>query len=68
MCLHKKEKDMAIKKVGGGQTHWLADHHLASYRLGQIGGAPPLPYKYPLSVKVDTHTIFWRYHLQSTLS
>jgi hypothetical protein len=45
---------MAVEKVGGGQTHWLASHvarpagcHLASYHLGQVGGAPQWPYKYP---------------------
>jgi hypothetical protein len=38
---------MAVEKVGGGQAHWLAGHHFASYRLGQVGGAPPWPYKYP---------------------
>jgi hypothetical protein len=45
---------MAVEKVGGGRTHWLADHmarpaghHLVNYYLGQVGGAPPLPYKHP---------------------
>jgi hypothetical protein len=45
---------MAVEKVSGGQTHWsashvarLADHHIASYHLEQVGGAPPRPYKYP---------------------
>jgi hypothetical protein len=40
--------------VGGGQNHWpvglvprLASRHLVSYCLGQVGGAPPWPYKYP---------------------
>jgi hypothetical protein len=53
---------MAVEKVGGGRTHWSADHvarsagyHLMSYCLGQVGGVPPWPYEYPLSVKVDTH-------------
>jgi hypothetical protein len=66
---------MAMEKVGGGQTHWSAGHvarpvghHLVSYHLGQVGGAPPWPYKYPLPVKVDTHTTFWIFHLQSSLS
>jgi hypothetical protein len=54
---------MVVEKVGGGQTHWpaghvdrSASHHLASYHLGQVGGAPPWPYQYPLLVKIDTHT------------
>jgi hypothetical protein len=45
---------MAVEKVSGGRTHWLtghvaipADYHLVSYHLGQVGGAPPWPYKYP---------------------
>jgi hypothetical protein len=44
---------MAVEKVSGGQIHWLADHvarpaghHLVSYRLGQVSGAPPWRYKY----------------------
>jgi hypothetical protein len=48
-CLHE-----TVKKVGGGQTHWLAGHvawppghRLVSYHLDQVGGAPPRPYKYP---------------------
>jgi hypothetical protein len=68
---------MAVEKVSGGQTHWLADHvarpadhHLASYHLDEVGGAPPWTYKYPLPVKVNTHThtTCWRFHLQSSLS
>jgi hypothetical protein len=59
---------MAVEKVSGGRTHWLtgnvaipADYHLVSYHLGQVGGAPPWPYKYiPLPVKVDTHTPHFR--------
>jgi hypothetical protein len=63
-CLHKKGKTMTVEKVGGGQTHWPPGHvarpvgrHLVSYRIGQVGGAPPWPDKYPRppSVKVDTH-------------
>jgi hypothetical protein len=53
-CLHEKEKAMAVEKVGGGRTHWSvghmamsASHHMASYYLSQVGGAPPWPYKYP---------------------
>jgi hypothetical protein len=52
-CLHEKGKDKAVKKVGGGRTHWPASHiawppghHLVSYHLDQVGGAPPRPYKY----------------------
>jgi hypothetical protein len=63
-CLHKKGKTMVVEKVCGGQTHWSAGHvarpagcHLVSYHLGQVSGAPPWPYKYPLPVKVDTHNI-----------
>jgi hypothetical protein len=55
-CLHEKGKAKAVKKVGGGRTHWLAshmawlpNHHLVSYHLSQVGGAPPRPYKYPPS-------------------
>jgi hypothetical protein len=33
-----------------------AGHHLASYRLYQVGGAPPQPYKYPSLVEIRTHT------------
>jgi hypothetical protein len=62
MCLHEKVKAMAVDKVSGGRTHWpagnvaqLASRLLASYGLGQVGGAPPWPNKYPLPVKVDTH-------------
>jgi hypothetical protein len=47
---------MAVEKVGGGQTHWSADHvarsagcHLANYLLDQVGGAHPCPYKYPFT-------------------
>jgi hypothetical protein len=39
---------MVVEKVGGGRTHWLvgnmarlADHHLVSYHLSQVGGALP---------------------------
>jgi hypothetical protein len=56
---------MVVEKVDGGQTHWPvghvarpAGHHLVSYHLGRVGEAPPWPYKYPLPVKVDTHTTF----------
>jgi hypothetical protein len=45
---------MAVEKVGGGRIHWPAGHvtrpagrHLVCYPLGQVGGAPPWPYKYP---------------------
>jgi hypothetical protein len=54
MCLDEKGKAMAVEKVGGGQTHWpagdvarLAYHHLVSYHLDQVSGAPPWHYKYP---------------------
>jgi hypothetical protein len=36
-----------------------ADHHLASYRIGQVGGAPPRRYKYPSTGRnQNTHHIF----------
>jgi hypothetical protein len=74
-CLHEKGKAKAVKKVGEGQTHWPTghvawppSHHLVSYSLGQVSGAPPQPYKYPLPVEMKTHTSFWRFHLQSSHS
>jgi hypothetical protein len=70
MCLHEKGKAKAAEKVVGGLSTWLvghvawsADRHMVSYRLGQVGGAPPQPYKYPLLVEIRTHTTFWRFHL-----
>jgi hypothetical protein len=66
---------MVVEKVGGGQTHWpaghvarSADHHLTSYRLDHVSEAPTWPYKYPLQVKVDTHTTFCTFHMQNSLS
>jgi hypothetical protein len=54
MCLHEKGKAMAVEEVVGARSHWPTDHmarlagrHLVSYRLGQVGGAPLWPYKYP---------------------
>jgi hypothetical protein len=55
---------MVVEKVGGGQTHWPADHvarlasrHLVSYHLGQVVGAPPSLYKYsPTGESRHTHT------------
>jgi hypothetical protein len=48
---------------GGRHSTRLASHvarptsrHLASYRVGQVDGAPPQPYKYPPPVKIRTHT------------
>jgi hypothetical protein len=45
---------MAVEKVSGACTQRSASHvarpagcHMASYCLGQVGGAPPWPYKYP---------------------
>jgi hypothetical protein len=65
---------MAMEKVGGGQTHWSAGHvprpvgrHLVSYHLGQVGGAPPWPYKNPLPVKVDPHTPHFGYSTYKAL-
>jgi hypothetical protein len=64
-CLHKKEKAKAVEKVGGGRTTWLIDHmarpashHLASYRLNQVGNPSMDPYKYPsTSGNQKTHHI-----------
>jgi hypothetical protein len=63
--LHEKGKAKAVKKGSGGQTHWPPGHvawpsihYLVSYRLGQVGGAPPRPYKYPTtSGNQNTHHI-----------
>jgi hypothetical protein len=62
-CLHEKGKAKVVKKVSGGRTHWsaghvawLPSHHMVSYHLGQVSGAPPWPYKYPLRVEIRTHT------------
>jgi hypothetical protein len=35
---------------------WPADRQLASYCLGQVGGAPQRPNKYPPPVEIRTHT------------
>jgi hypothetical protein len=67
--LHKEEKPESVEKVDGGRstrpighTAWPPDHHLALNWLIQIGGDPIRPYKYPLVVKIDTHTPhFWDY-------
>jgi hypothetical protein len=65
---------MVVEKVGGGRTYWPighmarpTGHHMESYRLGQVGGAPPGPYKYPLTSEnrhTHTHTTFWRFNLK----
>jgi hypothetical protein len=52
-------------KVGGGQTPWLTrhmarppSHHLACYRLNQVGNPSLNPHKYPLLVEIKTtHSI-----------
>jgi hypothetical protein len=49
---------MAVEKVGGGRTHWPTGPVELSHG----------PINIPLPVKVDTHTTFWRFHLQSSLS
>jgi hypothetical protein len=48
-------------KIGGGRTPWLsghvarpAGHHLASYRLNQVGNPSLDPYKYLLPVEIKT--------------
>jgi hypothetical protein len=33
-------------KVGGGRTPWSVGHHLACYRLNQVGNPSLDPYKY----------------------
>jgi hypothetical protein len=49
---------------GGSHSTRPADHvprtvgcHLVSYLLGQVGGAPPQPYKYPPPVEIRTYII-----------
>jgi hypothetical protein len=39
-------------KVGGGQSPWPAGHHLACYRLNQVGNPSLDPFKYPLPVEI----------------
>jgi hypothetical protein len=64
-CLHEKGKTKVVEKVGGGRTTWPADHvakpaghHLASYRLNQVGNPSLDPYKYPsTSENQNTHHI-----------
>jgi hypothetical protein len=75
MCLHEKGKAKAVEKVGGGGIMWSASHmarpaghHLASYQLNQVGNPSLDLHKYPLPVEIRTHTIFWRFHLQSSHS
>jgi hypothetical protein len=49
LCGHVSTQEgeaKAVKKVSGGQTHWPPGHYMASYHLGQVGGAPLRPYKY----------------------
>jgi hypothetical protein len=54
MCLHEKGKAKAVEKICGGQITWptghvvrLVGHHLASYRLNEVGNPSLDPYKYP---------------------
>jgi hypothetical protein len=57
-CLHEKGEAKAVEKFGGGRTTWLADHHLASYRLNQVGNPSLNPYKYPsIGGNQSTHHI-----------
>jgi hypothetical protein len=53
-CLHEKGKAKAVEEVSGGRATWPAghvarpaDHHLASYRLNQVGNPSLDPYKCP---------------------
>jgi hypothetical protein len=39
-----------------GHVAWSVNRHLVSYRLSQVIGAPPQPYKYPCLVEIRTHT------------
>jgi hypothetical protein len=61
MHLHKEEKADSVEKVSGGHSSRPADHvawppdlHVAPNRPLQVGGGLIHPYKYPLTVKVDT--------------
>jgi hypothetical protein len=63
MCLHAKRKAKVVEKGCGshstqpaGHVARPAGHHLASYRLDQVGGAPLRSYKYPPLVEIRTHT------------
>jgi hypothetical protein len=54
MYLHEKGKATAVEKVSGGLSTrqadcmaWPVGRHLVNYRLDQVGGALPHPYKYP---------------------
>jgi hypothetical protein len=46
----------------------LASHHLASYILSQVGGAPSRPYKYPLWWKSEHTHHYMEIPLQSSHS
>jgi hypothetical protein len=60
-CVYMREEESQ-----GARSHstWPDRHmarpnscHLVSYCLGQVGGAPPRPYKYhPPPVEIKTHT------------
>jgi hypothetical protein len=62
MCLHEKRKAKVVEKRRwklfhqAGHVAWSVSHHLVSYRLSQVIGAPPQPYKYPCLVEIRTHT------------
>jgi hypothetical protein len=63
MCLHKKRKAKVVEKGGGSHSTWPASHkfgpashHLVSYHLGRVSGAPPWPHKYHPPVEIRTQT------------
>jgi hypothetical protein len=45
-------------KVGGGQTPWPTHHHMACYRLNQVGNPSLDPYKYPLTGGNQNNTLY----------
>jgi hypothetical protein len=55
-CLHVKRKAKTVEKGGGSHSTRQAGRHMVSYHLGQVGGAPPRPYKYPPPVEIGRHT------------
>jgi hypothetical protein len=60
---------------GGSRSTWSAGdmarpvgHHLASYRISQVGGAPQCPINTPSGGNKNIHTTLWKFHLQSSHS
>jgi hypothetical protein len=61
--LHKKRKAKVVEKGVGSHSTRSTGHvarpagrHLLRYRIGQVGGAPSRPYKYPPPVEIRTNT------------